>query len=92
MSINCILFILTNTISVQYNRKFICKVPEEYEHAKAHQDQFGNYQANIHYVLTLVNMTCYSATFSIFQRLQHLYSKKKDFLQNNPTPKKVKEE
>lgn len=92
MAIVCIGFITINTVCVRCNQIYWCQLPEGYKYAKEHANQHGIFYSQMHYVLTLLNMTCYSATLNIFNRTQKLYTKKKNILQHKKTPKKIKED
>ena len=74
LACTCTSFIVINNVTTRYNATTWC-VGQDYEHAVAHADEKGIFRHEIHLVLTLLNLICYSATFAAYKKIDKVYSK-----------------
>ena len=55
----CCSFVLLNNFSIKYNTFNWCD-GEDYEFALANLNEYNEFRSHFHYVLTLINVMCYS--------------------------------
>ena len=82
---SCIVFILLNNVTSQYNKRNWCE-GESYAFAVANVDKYNEFRSYFHYVLTLANMLIYSQAAGLFSTLSRFYEFNKNALLEKQQP------